>query len=168
MKAGQEGQLGQGCQRDLVQCLGHTVSEKDLRGRWGPCAQPGCTELMAVAQDRREGQRGARKHGRPHALRPLCPPAPERGQEGWPPACAEASVSTSRPGCRMQSGLHPHRHRGPRRLDTPRGRRRVLLRDGSKWGPGPGRVLAMLGSLRRAFSGSWVIEGRCLVSWGPC
>ena len=40
MKAGQEGQLGQGCQRDLVQCLGHTVSEKDLRGRWGPCAQP--------------------------------------------------------------------------------------------------------------------------------
>ena len=62
---------------------------------------------MAVPQDRREGQREARKGGRPHALRPLCPPAPERGQEGWPPTCAEASVSTSWPGCRMQSGLHP-------------------------------------------------------------
>ena len=46
------------------------------------------------------------------------------------------------------------RHWGPRRLDTPRGRRRVLLRDGSKWGPGPGTVLAVLGSLRRAFLGA--------------
>ena len=47
------------------------------------------------------------------------PRAPERDQEGWPHACNEAAVSTSRPECRMQSGLHPHRHRGPRRLDTP-------------------------------------------------
>lgn len=36
-----------------------------------------------------------------------------------------------------------------------------MLRDSSKWGPRPGRVLAVLGSLRRAFSGSWVIMGAC-------
>ena len=75
----------------------------------------GCTEVMAVPQEKREGPR-----------------APERDQEGWPPACDEASVSTSQPGCRMQSGLHPHRHRGPRRLDPPQGRRRILFRDSSK------------------------------------
>ena len=43
-------------------------------------------------------------------------------------------MSTSWPGCRMESGLHPQRHRGPRRLNTPRGRRRILLRDSSKKG----------------------------------
>ena len=75
----------------------------------------GCTEVMAVPQEKRDGPR-----------------APERDQEGWPPACDEASVSTSRPGCRMQSRLHPHRHRGPRRLDPPQGRRRILFRDSSK------------------------------------
>lgn len=52
------------------------------------------------------------------------PRAPERDQEGWSPACDEAAVSAGQPGCRMESGLCPHRHRRPRRLDTPQGRGR--------------------------------------------
>lgn len=75
------------------------------------------------------------------------PRAPERDQEGWSPACDEAAVSAGRPGCRMESGFCPHRHRGPRRLDTLQSRGGSCSGAAPRRGPGSGWVLAMLGSL---------------------
>ena len=96
----------------------------------------GCTEVMAVPQEKRKGPR-----------------APERDQEGWPPACDEASVSTSLDaGCSQDSILTDTGDRGDWTL--PKGGGGSCSGTAPRRGPGPGRVLAVLGSLRRAFSGS--------------
>lgn len=109
-----------GVPEGLGRCSGHLVSEQGpQRGAGDTVLSLGCTEVMAVPQKSGRGpglQRGTRKCGRLHAMRPLST------------NCLDA-------GCSQDSSSQTPWDRGDW---TSQGRRRILLRDSPEGGQGLG------------------------------